>query len=123
VASDLRRETALGRVDLGFYEASRGARRPIVYRVRRPCRACSGREGDEPCAVCAGAGETEQERITMLSVPAGVQDGTRLRVEGEDGAFVVARVGPRPRDSRLVRAAAIMGLVAALVFLTFLFFG
>jgi hypothetical protein len=123
MALDSGEERVLGVLDLGFYEAFRGARCPIVYRIQRPCPACggSGREGDEPCEVCGGAGEAEQERITVLSVPAGVQDGNHVRVEGEDGAFVVVRVGPRPRDSKLVRAGAAIGLAAAVAFLAFLF--
>jgi hypothetical protein len=125
VALDVRDEDALGVVDVGFYEASRGIRRPIVYRTRRPCPACHGTagQGAEACEVCAGVGETEQERITVLSVPAGVRDGSHVRVEGEGGAFVVLRVAPRPRDPRLVHAAAAVGLAAALVFLAFLFLG
>jgi hypothetical protein len=124
VALDIAGERVLGVLDLGFYEASRGTRCPIVYRVRRPCPACGGsvRQGDASCEVCGGAREAEQERITVLSVPAGVRDGHHVPVDGADGALVVVRVGPRPRDPTLVRAAAAVGLLAAVLFLAFLFF-
>ena len=116
-------DDVLGTVELTSYEADRGARPTVVYRTRRRCWACGGSgEADAgPCGLCAGTGETELERIAVLSVPAGVEDGHHVPIAGENGACVLVRVRPRPRDSTLLRAAAAVGLVAALGFLAFLF--
>jgi len=54
------------------------------------CPACGGegRVVRERCRQCRGAGQVEVERKIRVAVPAGVDDGTRLRVagEGEPGA-------------------------------------
>ena len=134
---------AVGYIELGFYEAMRGGRRLVRYTSRaesgESCDACSGRgnvrrtddSGDivllqlVTCEACGGSGRRggvrEEEREVPVSVPSGSEDGDRIPVEGDPGAFVVLRVGAQPPDSTLVRAAAAMGLLAALGFLTFLF--
>jgi molecular chaperone DnaJ len=88
------------------------------------CDVCdgSGRGAEARCADCEGAGETEAERTVDVVIPSGVDDGTRLPLEGDlDGPQVVVRVRPQPADSAAVRAAAAAGLAAALAFLLFLF--
>ncbi|MEM9552876.1 MAG: molecular chaperone DnaJ [Acidobacteriota bacterium] len=53
--------------------------------VQRPCPECrgEGRRVTNPCAECSGAGRVEVERTLEVSVPAGVEDGMRLRLRGE----------------------------------------
>jgi len=49
------------------------------------CRACSG-EGttvEQPCAKCGGAGQVEKTRKVVVSFPAGIDAGQRLRVPGQ----------------------------------------
>ena len=139
------RAGAVGYIELGFYEAMRGGRRLVRYTSRiesaEPCIACSGRgtvrrtddSGDVvllqlvTCEDCAGSGRrggaTEQERDVLVSVPSGAEDGERIAIDGDPGAFVVLRVSPQPPDSTLVRATAAAGLLAAVGFLAFLFLG
>lgn len=59
--------------------------------VERACPTCggSGRTVRNPCRVCAGAGTVPRERTLAVQVPAGVEDGTRIRLSGEGEA------GPR----------------------------
>jgi curved DNA-binding protein len=104
---------AVGYIELGFYEAMRGGRRLVRYTSRN--------EGAKTCGVCSD--RHGEEREVLLSVPPGSEDGDQIAIEGDSGAFVLLRVSPPPPDSTLVRAAALVGLLAALGFLTFLFLG
>ena len=56
--------------------------------VERPCPTCggAGRVVKNPCRVCSGAGTVQRERTLQVSVPAGVEDGTRIRLSGEGEA-------------------------------------
>jgi molecular chaperone DnaJ len=56
--------------------------------VERTCPTCSGagRTIKNPCKICRGAGRVQRERSLNVSVPAGVDDGTRIRLSGEGEA-------------------------------------
>jgi molecular chaperone DnaJ len=86
-----------------------------------PCPACEG-EGrfQTPCAECGGRGELRREQTLKVRIPAGVEDGARLRVAGEpDNAHLVVRVNPGPRDSLVVRLVALALLVVAVGLLVY----
>ena len=59
------------------------------FSVMRTCPNCGGKGQiiKNPCKKCGGAGRTEKERTLEIKIPAGVETGSRLRVngEGEDG--------------------------------------
>ncbi len=60
------------------------------FRVSRPCDACAG-AGEivrERCADCRGSGRIEGMQNIRVKVPAGVEDGMRLRLSGEGEAGV-----------------------------------
>ncbi len=71
------------------------------FTMVRPCPQCggSGQTISNPCAACRGAGRVEKRRKLKVSVPAGIEDGTRLRVVGEGEAGL--RGGP-PGDLYVV---------------------
>lgn len=55
------------------------------FSVPRPCPACLGR-GKIPtefCPACSGRGEVIQKRKISVTVPSGVDDGSRLRIAGQ----------------------------------------
>ncbi|MFH1405241.1 MAG: molecular chaperone DnaJ [Patescibacteria group bacterium] len=60
-----------------------------IIQQKRTCSACHG-NGEEPekkCSACSGSGtETKRKNLT-ITVPAGVENGTVLRVRGE-GEFI-----------------------------------
>lgn len=61
-----------------------------LFRVNRPCDTCGG-AGEviaNPCTSCRGAGRVEGQKTIHLKVPAGVDDGARLRVSGEGEAGI-----------------------------------
>jgi molecular chaperone DnaJ len=77
------------------------------------CSTCRGRGSiiEQPCHSCMGAGIVDDETIVTVDIPAGVDDGTRLRLAGRGGAgengsppgdlYVQVRVDPDPRFERL----------------------
>lgn len=58
------------------------------FTLERACPTCQGRGSviEQPCANCGGAGRMTKERTLELHVPAGVEDGTRIRLAGEGEA-------------------------------------
>ena len=58
------------------------------FLVERTCPTCggSGRVVRNPCRVCAGAGTVAREKTLAVQIPAGVEDGTRIRLSGEGEA-------------------------------------
>ncbi|MGE5536522.1 MAG: molecular chaperone DnaJ, partial [Acidobacteriota bacterium] len=64
------------------------------FTLERTCPACQGRGQviDNPCPSCSGTGRVTRERTLSVNIPAGVEDGTRIRLAGEGEAGV--RGGP-----------------------------
>jgi len=58
------------------------------FLVERTCPTCSGtgRIIKNPCKVCLGAGRVQRDRTLNVTIPAGVEDGTRIRLTGEGEA-------------------------------------
>ncbi len=58
--------------------------------VERTCSACSGtgQTIKNPCKICRGEGRINKEKNLIVKIPAGVEDGNRIRLsgEGESGA-------------------------------------
>ncbi len=51
------------------------------FAIERTCPACHGRGEiiEDPCTACSGAGRVTRERTLSINVPAGVDDGLRIR--------------------------------------------
>jgi molecular chaperone DnaJ len=60
------------------------------FTLERTCPICGGRGQmiEHPCASCAGSGRVTRERTLSVNIPAGVEDGTRIRLAGEGEAGV-----------------------------------
>ncbi len=61
------------------------------FTIERTCPQCHG-EGkviSDPCTDCSGQGRVRRERTLNVDIPAGIEDGTRIRLSGEGEA------GPR----------------------------
>jgi len=58
------------------------------FLVERTCPTCggAGRVVRNPCRVCSGAGTVPREKTLSVQIPAGVEDGTRIRLSGEGEA-------------------------------------
>lgn len=64
------------------------------FTLERTCPTCHGRGQviDDPCKICGGGGRVTRERTLSVNIPAGVEDGTRIRLAGEGEAGL--RGGP-----------------------------
>jgi len=64
------------------------------FSIERTCPACHGRGEtiSDPCPECSGAGRVTEERKLSVNIPAGIEDGTRIRLAGEGEAGL--RGGP-----------------------------
>jgi molecular chaperone DnaJ len=58
------------------------------FLVERTCPTCggAGRVIRNPCRVCGGVGTVQRERSLQVAIPAGVEDGTRIKLTGEGEA-------------------------------------
>jgi molecular chaperone DnaJ len=58
------------------------------FTIERTCPTCSGtgRVINDPCEACSGSGRVHREKTLSVTIPAGVEDGTRIRLAGEGEA-------------------------------------
>jgi molecular chaperone DnaJ len=100
------------------------------FALSQPCRRCrgTGTVVEHPCATCSGTGTTRVIKKFAVPIPAGVKDGTKIRLKGkgEPGTqggpagdlYVIAQVEPSPlferRGSDLVIEVPVTMVEAAL---------
>jgi molecular chaperone DnaJ len=55
------------------------------FSVNRPCPECMGRgqTPSDPCRVCRGQGQVRSRRKLKVDIPAGVRDGSKVRISGQ----------------------------------------
>lgn len=60
------------------------------FTIERTCPACqgAGRVIENPCRACGGQGRIHKEKTLAVTIPPGVEDGTRIRLAGEGEAGV-----------------------------------
>ncbi len=79
-----------------------------IFSIAQPCSNCggSGTVIDDPCPTCNGSGAQRSVRRLRVNIPAGVREGSRIRLKGKGEAgprgtepgdlYVVTRVTPSP---------------------------
>ncbi|WP_413204469.1 molecular chaperone DnaJ [Rhodospirillum sp. A1_3_36] len=58
------------------------------FTIERPCPTCHGQGKviSDPCGECGGSGRKRKEKTLEVTIPAGVEEGTRIRLAGEGEA-------------------------------------
>jgi molecular chaperone DnaJ len=58
------------------------------FTIERTCAACGGlgKVIEKPCPACHGQGRTAKDKTLQVTIPPGVEDGTRIRLAGEGEA-------------------------------------
>lgn len=74
-------------VTITLEEAYQGSTRTLQMESQEPCSTCagSGQVAGAVCHVCRGSGATVRPRRLEVKIPAGVRQGSRVRVAGEGG--------------------------------------
>lgn len=69
-------------------EAHRGTRRSVSLEIDEPCSECggSGIKNNKRCPACHGTGTRPAEKTLEVTIPAGVRDGSVLRLSGQGEA-------------------------------------
>jgi molecular chaperone DnaJ len=59
-----------------------------IFAMQQACPHCGGRGQviRNPCKTCRGAGRVEEEKVLSVKIPAGVDNGDRIRLSGEGEA-------------------------------------
>jgi molecular chaperone DnaJ len=77
-----------------------------LFALQQPCPLCHGRGSivEDPCPTCRGSGRERRTKRYTVKIPAGVKDGTRIKLKGKGEAgfggaaagdlYVVTRVEP-----------------------------
>jgi molecular chaperone DnaJ len=83
-----------------------------LFSISQPCSKCggTGTEIKSPCTTCHGSGQTRQVKRYRVNIPAGVKDGSRVRLAGKGEAgrrggpqgdlYAVTRVADSPIFNR-----------------------
>ena len=60
------------------------------FSIQQTCPTChgSGKTISDPCATCRGAGRVKKHKTLAVKIPAGVDEGDRIRLSGEGEAGV-----------------------------------
>ena len=72
-------------IDITLEEAHHGTTRTISLQSAEPCPTCqgSGRTQNVPCSTCHGAGAINRVKRLEVKIPAGVDNGSRVRIPGK----------------------------------------
>jgi len=75
-------------LEVTLEEAFNGTSRILQTQAEDVCQVCGGRGAlkNAPCYACGGAGRVLRPKRLEVKIPAGVKNGSRVRVAGEGGA-------------------------------------
>jgi len=100
------------RLTLTFDQAIHGTTTDLQLQRQVPCGGCGGRGavGAQVCGTCGGQGVTVRPETIRVTIPAGVDTGSRVRLRGQGSAgsdgrppgdlYVIIQVQPHPYFER-----------------------
>jgi len=76
-----------------FLVDDRGGRRTLQMRAAEICPTCNGTSlvQDKTCQTCGGSGQVLKPKTIEVNIPAGVRDGSTVRLAGQGGAGLNGR--------------------------------
>ena len=79
---------AAAEIHITLREAVQGGRARLTLQRETACRQCGGQglSGSGICPACMGRGSVLQPEDIEVNIPAGVQQGSRIRLQGKGGA-------------------------------------
>jgi len=95
-------------ITLTLEEAHRGGARSLTFQATESCKDCegTGAKGNQVCPTCRGSGAIRRPRRLEVTIPAGVRDGSTIRLAGQGGPgtngaragdlFLRVRIEPHP---------------------------
>jgi len=95
-----------------FKEAVLGTSKVIKVRIQKECENCSGygNKQGRVCSVCRGSGVVLGEETVRVRIPAGVEEGTKLRIKGKGAPnpyggmpgdlYLIVHINPHPYFKR-----------------------
>jgi DnaJ-class molecular chaperone len=108
-----RGEDVEAQLELSLEEAHRGGRHMLRMQAAEICPTCNGTGlvSDKTCQTCGGAGQVLKPKSIEVNIPAGVRDGSTVRLAGQGGAGMngtqpgdlYLRIRLRPHPVFLVR--------------------
>lgn len=83
-----RGEDVAGELHLTLAEALHGCKRTVQLQLPSSCATCSGagHANGRICTACRGQGETLMTKQLEVNVPAGVREGSKIRLRGQGTA-------------------------------------
>ena len=74
-------------VELSLEEAHRGGRHSLQMQTAETCPTCTGTgvKDNQPCPTCGGVGQVLRPKTIEVNIPAGVRDGSTVRLPGQGG--------------------------------------
>lgn len=96
-------------IEITLQEAYRGATRRLDVKLDETCPVCQGTglNGRDICSRCGGSGFITRTKTLEVKIPAGVREGSRIRIAGQGGPgshggppgdlYLLVHIAPDPR--------------------------
>ncbi|NLJ50173.1 MAG: hypothetical protein GX428_11420, partial [Candidatus Atribacteria bacterium] len=88
-------------IEISFMESVLGTRKSLHLEFEEPCPQCGGQ--NQNCLTCHGRGIVKRRKTVDVKIPAGIQEGEKLRMPGilnGRDVYLVVKIQPHPYFKR-----------------------